>query len=72
MVSENASGYLDVDNSAMTYILINAVKELADHNEKLQEQLKKQGAMLEELANQVAAMQARQGGPAVEHAGKDN
>jgi hypothetical protein len=30
MVSENESGYLDVNNSAMTYMLVNAVKEQQD------------------------------------------
>lgn len=35
MVSENEEGYLDVDNSAMTYMLINAVKELSSQNKDL-------------------------------------
>ena len=39
MVSENDKGYLDVDNSAMTYLLINAVQELSSLNEHLSDQL---------------------------------
>ena len=36
MVSENADGYLSVDNSAMVFMLVNAVKELNDKLEKVE------------------------------------
>ena len=45
--------YLQVDNSAMTYMLINAVKELKQANDALEEQLSI-------LAEQVASLEGAQ------------
>jgi hypothetical protein len=50
MVSEDERGYLDVDNSAMTYMLVNAVKELNVNNDKLL-------SMIEQLSEQVQEQQ---------------
>ncbi len=56
MVSEGKTGYLEVDDSAMTYMLINAVKELNTTQEKLismiedlQEKLEAQDRTIVEL-----------------------
>jgi len=38
-VAPDGSAYLEVDNSSMTYMLINAVKELAQQNEELKKLL---------------------------------
>ena len=57
MVFTNENGgedYLQVDNSAMTYMLINAVKELKEANDALQQQVL-------DLAGQVASLQNAQG-----------
>jgi hypothetical protein len=37
--SENGTAYLTVDNSAMTYMLINAVKELHQDNRELRQKI---------------------------------
>jgi hypothetical protein len=39
MVSENETGYLDVNNSAMTYMLVNAVQEQQEMIKALQEEV---------------------------------
>jgi hypothetical protein len=50
MVSQDERGYLDVDNSAMTYMLVNAVKELNANNEKLRD-------MIHQLSQQMQVQQ---------------
>jgi hypothetical protein len=58
MVSENEHGYLDVNNSAMTYMLVNAVQELAQKNQTLEAQLKQQSELTSELKKLILEMQA--------------
>jgi hypothetical protein len=58
MVSENEHGYLDVNNSAMTYMLVNAVQELAQKNQALEAQLKQQSDLTNELKKLMTDMQA--------------
>jgi hypothetical protein len=53
MVNENERGYLDVNNSAMTYMLVNAVQELSQENQKLTHQLLKQQEMIGVLQSQM-------------------
>jgi methyl-accepting chemotaxis protein len=58
MVSENEQGYLDVNNSAMTYMLVNAVQELAQKNQSLEEQLQQQSDITNDLLKMMNEMQA--------------
>ena len=60
MVSTNKnSGYLDVNNSAMTYMLVNAVKELSDENELLKSHIEEQSQMIMDLQKQFEEFQAQ-------------
>jgi hypothetical protein len=62
MVSQNEKGYLDVNNSAMTYMLINAVKELSEKNEKLENEMlhiQAENSTLHMLLNEVEELKKR-------------
>ncbi|MEL6923999.1 MAG: tail fiber domain-containing protein [Bacteroidota bacterium] len=59
---KDGTTYLNVDNSAMTYMLINAVKEQQAQIEKLQQQLNEMEtlqASMAQLQNQMKALQAQ-------------
>lgn len=49
MVHENEQGYLDVNNSAMTYMLVNAVQKLAEKNVILEAELDAKSGLMEEI-----------------------
>jgi hypothetical protein len=51
MVSENETGYLDVNNSAMTYMLVNAVQEQQEMIKALQEEVASLKATVESIKN---------------------
>lgn len=56
MVSENKTGFLDVNNSAMTYMLINAVKTLAAENENLKSEIARHEQLLQDILAELALM----------------
>ncbi len=53
--------YLSVDNSAMTYMLVNAVKELARKNQKLQEENNSLYSRLKEISERLSSLEAKIG-----------
>ncbi|MCP4438756.1 MAG: tail fiber domain-containing protein [Aureispira sp.] len=56
---KDGTEYLDVDNSAMTYMLVNAVKEQQAQIEKLKEEKKAETSKVEDLEKKLEALNAK-------------
>jgi hypothetical protein len=59
MVSEDERGYLSVDNSAMTYMLVNAVKEQQEMIQQQQDVVLEQQNMIEALLERVSVLESQ-------------
>lgn len=60
MVSEGKQGYLEVDDSAMTYMLINAVKEMNTNQEKLISMIKDLNEKIEDQQRTIVELKGKQ------------